>query len=210
MIRGAAIRRLRAVRRAAVGRLAVLSSVAALLVVLGANVVVAETTRRAIFAEHDVPVTQTALVFGAGVEPDGSPSAMLSDRLDIAARLYRAGKVRRILLSADDRVDDREIPAMRARMRAAKIPSQDVLVDERGFSTRESCQRARTVFGLRSATLVTQAYHLPRALFVCRLYGVDGAGVGAADWGNYTLATMVPHALREMLATTSAVLRQYL
>jgi len=51
---------------------------------------------------------------------------------------------------------------------------------------------------------------LPRALFVCRLHGVDGVGVGAPDWGNYTLATMVPHALREMLATTSAVLRQYL
>lgn len=153
---------------------------------------------------------QTALVFGAGVEPDGSPSAMLSDRLDIAVRLYRAGKVRRILLSGADQADDREIPAMRARMRAAGIPSGDVLVDDRGFSTRDSCARARTVFDLRSATLVTQAYHLPRALFVCRSFGLDGVGVGAPDWGNYTIATMVPHALREMLATTSAALRQYL
>ncbi|MDP9106264.1 MAG: YdcF family protein [Candidatus Eremiobacteraeota bacterium] len=180
---------------------------AALLVVLGANVAVGEMSRRAIFAERDVPATQTALVFGAGVEPDGSPSAMLSDRLDIAVRLYRAGKVRRILLSADDLAGDREIPAMRARLRGAGIPPGAVLVDDRGFSTRDSCVRARTVFGLRSATLVTQAYHLPRALFVCKLYGLDGVGVGAPDWGNYTLATMVPHALREMLATTSAALR---
>ncbi|HEY6235711.1 MAG TPA: ElyC/SanA/YdcF family protein, partial [Candidatus Elarobacter sp.] len=178
--------------------------------VLGANVAVGEASRRAIFAEKDVPSMQTALVFGAGVEADGSPSAMLGDRLDIAARLYRAGKVRRILLSADDQAGDREISAMRARMRGAGIPSGAVLVDDGGFSTRDSCARARTVFGLRSATLVTQAYHLPRALFVCRSFGLDGVGVGAPDWGNYTIATMVPHALREMLATTSAALRQYL
>ena len=183
---------------------------AVLLVVLCANVAVGEMTRRAIFTERDVPAMQTALVFGAGVEPDGSPSAMLSDRLDIAVRLYRAGKVRRILLSADDLAGDREVTAMRARLRAAAIPSGAVLVDDRGFSTRDSCARARTVFGLRSATLVTQAYHLPRALFVCRMDGLEGVGVGAPDWGNYTLATMVPHALREMLATTSAVLHQYL
>ena len=135
---------------------------------------------------------------------------MLSDRLDIAARLYRAHKARRILLSAVDQADDREIPAMRARLRGAGIPSEDVLVDDGGFSTRDSCVRARAVFGIRSATLVSQAYHLPRALFLCRLHGVDGAGVGAPDWGTYTLATMVQHTLREMLATTSAVLRQYL
>lgn len=188
-------------------RVVLASCVAGLLVVLAANVAVGEATRRAIFAEQDVPRTQTALVFGAGVEPDGSPSAMLGDRLDIAARLYRAGKVRRILLSAADQADDREIPAMRSRISAAGIPPQDVLVDDRGLSTRDSCARARTVFGLRSATLVTQAYHLPRALFVCRSLGVDGVGVGAPDWGNYTIATMVPHTLREMLATTSAALR---
>jgi vancomycin permeability regulator SanA len=122
-------------------------------------------------------------------------------------RLYRAGKVRRILLSADDLAGDREISAMRARLRAARIPPADGVVDERGFSTRDSCARARTVFGLRSATLVTQAYHLPRALFVCRQHGVDGVGVGAPDWGNYTIATMVSHTLREMLATASAALR---
>jgi vancomycin permeability regulator SanA len=197
-------------RRVSVRGVVLALCLAATLVVLGTNLAVGETTRHAIFAEQDVPPMQTALVFGAGVEPDGSPSAMLSDRLDIAVRLYRSGKVRRILLSADDLAGDREISAMRARLRGAGIPSATVLVDERGFSTRDSCARARTVFGLRSATLVTQAYHLPRALFVCRSYGVDGVGVGAPDWGNYTIATMVPHALREMLATTSAVLHQYL
>ena len=178
-----------------------------LLIVLVAMATVGEATRRAIFAERDVPRTQTALVFGAGVEDDGSPSAMLSDRLDIAVRLYRAGKVRRILLSADDLAGDREITAMRKRMDAARIPRAAVLVDERGFSTRDSCARARTVFGLRSATLVTQAYHLPRALFVCRQHGVDGVGVGAPDWEIYAIATMLPHTLREALAITSAALR---
>ena len=194
-------------RREAVRRLVTAVCVAALLGVLVANAVVGEATRRAIFTEKDVPAMQTALVFGAGVEPDGSPSAMLSDRLDIAVRLYRAGKVRRILLSADDLAGDREISAMRSRLRSAGIPDGGVLVDDRGFSTRESCVRARTVFGLRSATLVTQSYHLPRALFVCRAHGVDGVGVGAPDWENYTIATMVPHTLRELLATTSVVLQ---
>ncbi len=184
--------------------------VAVLLLALLPAVVVGQATYPAIFDERGVPRMETALVFGAGVEPDGSPSAMLGDRLDIAVRLYRAGKVRRILLSADDRAGDREIPAMRARMRAAGIPPAAVLADDRGFTTRDSCARARTVFGLRSATLVTQAYHLPRALFVCRQYGIDGAGVGAPDWGNFTVATMLPHTLRELFATAGALLRALL
>jgi vancomycin permeability regulator SanA len=182
----------------------------ALVVVLGANAAVAEATQRAVFVEKDVPPTQTALVFGAGVEPDGSPSAMLGDRLDLAVRLYRDGKVQRILLSGDDRAGDRETPAMRARILTAGVPRERVLVDDRGFSTRESCARAGTVFGLRTATLVTQSFHLPRALFVCAQYGVYGVGVGAPDWGNYTIATMVPHTLREALATTNAALRALL
>ena len=184
--------------------------VGVLLVVLGTNVMVGEPSRHRIFGEGDVPRMQTALVFGAGVEPDGSPSAMLGDRLDIAVRLYRAGKVQRVLLTADDLPGDRETPAMLARVLAAGVPRARVLVDDQGFSTRASCIRARSVFGLRSATLVTQAYHLPRALFVCRTYGIDGVGVGAPDWGNYTIATMLPHTLREMIATTGAALRALL
>src|ERR1700736_1323723 len=96
--------------------------VAVLLVVLAAHVAVGGATSDRIFDERDVPRMQTALVFGAGVEPDGSPSAMLGDRLDVAVRLYRAGKVRRILLSADDLAGDREISAMRSRLRSAGIP----------------------------------------------------------------------------------------
>jgi vancomycin permeability regulator SanA len=132
---------------------------------------------------------------------------MLADRLDIAVRLYRTGKVRRLLLTADDLPGDRETPAMLARILAAGVPRDRVLVDNGGFSTRDSCIRARTVFGLRSATLVTQAYHLPRALFVCGTHGVAGVGVGAPDWGNYTIATMLPHSLREAAGTTAAALR---
>ncbi|MDQ6941371.1 MAG: YdcF family protein [Candidatus Eremiobacteraeota bacterium] len=184
--------------------------VAALLVVLGAFAVVGAATHRRIFDERDVPPMQTALVFGAGVEDDGSPSAMLGERLDVAVRLYRTGKVQRLLLSADDLPNDRETPAMLARILAAGVPRDRVLVDNGGFSTRNSCSRARTVFGLRSATLVTQAYHLPRALFVCLTYGVDGVGVGASDWGNYTIATMLPHTLRETVGITSAALRALL
>ena len=187
-----------------------LTVAAVLLVVLGANAAVGESSRRRIFDERNVPPMQTALVFGAGVEPDGSPSAMLGDRLDLAVRLYRDRKVQQILLSADDRAGDRETPAMLARMLAAGIPRDRVLVDDRGFSTRDSCERAHTVFGLRSATLVTQSYHLPRALFVCRELGVGGAGIGAPDWGNYTIATMVPHTVREALATTNAAFRAIL
>jgi vancomycin permeability regulator SanA len=111
------------------------------------------------------------------------------------------------LLSADDRAGDREIPAMLARVRAAGIPRDRVLVDDRGFSTRDSCARAHAAFGLHAATLVTQAYHLPRALYVCRALGIDGVGVGAPDWGDYTIATMLPHAGREALATAAAALR---
>jgi vancomycin permeability regulator SanA len=179
----------------------------ALLAVLAADAVVGEASRARIFDVRSVPVMDTALVFGAGVEPDGSPSAMLGDRLDLVVQLYRARKVRRILLSADDLPGDREMPAMLARLRAAGIPRDRVLVDERGFSTRDSCAQAHTAFGLNAATLVTQSYHLPRALFVCRALGVDGVGVGAPDWGNYTIATMLPHAVREALAAAVAAVR---
>jgi vancomycin permeability regulator SanA len=178
-----------------------------LLAVLAADVVVGEASRPRIFDPSTVPATDTALVFGAGVEPDGSPSAMLGDRLDLAVQLYRARKVRRLLLSADDRAGDRETPAMLARVLAAGDPRDRVLVDDRGFSTRDSCARAHAAFGLSTATLVTQSYHLPRALFVCRALGVDGVGVGAPDWRNYTIATMLPHTAREALATAAAAVR---
>jgi vancomycin permeability regulator SanA len=196
-----------AARRGAVGDVARAACAVALVAVLVPLIVVGEASRQRIFDERHVPPMQTALVFGAGVEPDGSPSAMLGERLDIAVRLFRDRKIQRILLSADDRAGDRETPAMLARILAAGIPRERVLIDDRGFSTRASCVRARTAFGLRSATLITQAFHLPRALFVCREAGVAGVGVGASDWGNYTLATMVPHTVREALATTNAVLR---
>ena len=181
-----------------------------LAVVLGTNIGIQAASRSAIFGVRDAPVRQTAVVFGAGVEPDGSPSAMLGDRLALAVQLYRARKVGRILLSGDDRPGDRETPAMLAYVRAARVPLAAVLVDDRGFSTRETCLRARTAYGIRSATLVTQAYHLSRALFVCRSVGLDAVGVGAADWGNYTIATMVTHTAREALASTTAALRAVL
>jgi SanA protein len=125
-----------------------------------------------------------AIVFGAGLYPDGSPMPALEDRILYAANLYKAGKVRIILMSGDRRSDAYDEPAaMQAYAVKLGVPEKAIVKDNAGFRTYDTCYRAKNIFHLDSAILVTTDYHLPRALFLCNSLGVDSTGV-ASGWGS--------------------------
>lgn len=118
------------------------------------------------------------LILGAGVWDGGVPSPMLSDRLDEGIRLYNAGAAPKILVSGDHgRTGYDEVNVMKKYLTDAGIPSSDVFMDHAGFSTYDSMKRAKTVFGVRKAVIVTQEYHLYRALYICGHTGIETYGV---------------------------------
>src|SRR5215212_9530873 len=154
---------------------------------------------RRIHGAATAPPAPVAIVFGAEVCPDGGPSRVLHDRVATAADLYRRGTVRRLLLSGGPG----EPEAMRRAALRLGVPDSALLLDAGGLRTYDSCARAARLFGVARALLVTQRFHLPRALFLCAALGIDADGV-AAD------RTRFPHrlagfwALREVGATARA------
>jgi vancomycin permeability regulator SanA len=154
----------------------------------------------------NVPAARVAVVFGAGVRPDGRPSPMLADRVRAAADLYKAGRVQKLLMTGDNgRADYDEVGAMRRYAIEQGVPAADITLDHAGFSTYESCYRAAAIFGVREAVLVTQRYHLPRAVYTCGELGVDAVGLGTPDWGAYSDGVMATYTAREALATLNAL-----
>jgi vancomycin permeability regulator SanA len=126
----------------------------------------------------NVPKRPVAIVFGAGLAPNGAPSPFLSYRLDVAAHLYREGKVAVILVSGDNRTVDHDEPtAMRNYLVDLGVSEEKIVRDYAGRDTYDTCVRAREIFSVPSAVLVTQDYHLPRALAVCSAVGVPSVGV---------------------------------
>lgn len=133
-----------------------------------------------IVSRAEVPEAPVALVFGAGLVAGGEPSPVLRQRIETAMALYRAGKVKKLLVSGDntDRYHD-ETKAMRRYAIDRGLPTADVVGDYAGTSTWDTCYRAREIFGVERAILVTQEFHLPRALFMANSLGIDAWGVPA-------------------------------
>ena len=126
-----------------------------------------------------VPATPVALVLGAQVYPSGNPSPFLAGRLDLAKRLFDAGLVKVILVSGDNGAREYNEPdAMRRYLVDAGVPADLVVADYAGFDTYDSCSRAQRIFGVDRLTVVTQGYHVPRAVATCRALGLDAVGVG--------------------------------
>jgi vancomycin permeability regulator SanA len=126
-----------------------------------------------------VPRAPVALVLGAQVYPSGMPSAFLRARLDLAQRLLEAGKVEVLLVSgAADAPEYDEPKAMRAYLEAAGVPPERVVEDPHGLDTYDSCVRAQRVYGLEELVIVSQSYHLPRAVGTARRLGLRAYGVG--------------------------------
>lgn len=145
------------------------------------------------------------LVLGAGVREGGRPSAMLAERLDAAVELYGSGAAPKLLMSGDHgREHYDEVNVMKDWALAAGVPSEDVFMDHAGFSTYESIYRARDVFQARRVLIVTQQYHLYRALYIASALGLEARGV-ACDTQRYY--GQFYRELREVLARDKDVLQ---
>jgi SanA protein len=156
-----------------------------------------------IYGQEDLaalPDRPVAIVFGAGYWSNGVLSLILRERLDAAIELYQAGRVQKLLFSGDNQVETYNEPAKMLEYALARgVPREDIVLDYAGRRTYDTCYRARDIFQVTDAVLVTQRYHLPRALETCRLLGVDAIGYGANRYphrGYYLLF----YRLREMPA----------
>ncbi len=158
-----------------------------------------------IYSTSEVPVHRVAIVFGAGLWRNGTPTPVLTDRVTTAAHLYFSGKVEKLLFSGDNRfVEYNEPEAMRQLALSLGVPSDAIVRDYAGRRTYDTCYRAKAIFGVEQAILVTQAFHMPRALYLCNHLGVESVGV-TSDMRAYTRLAMLYWNMRELLATTEAL-----
>jgi vancomycin permeability regulator SanA len=151
----------------------------------------------------NAPATAVGIIFGAGA-PEGHPSPMLVGRLELGASLYHRGKVRVLLVTGDNsRSHYNEPLVMRDYLIGAGVPRDRIVLDYAGFDTWDSCVRAKKIFGVDRAILITQRFHLPRALTLCRSVGIDAWGVGDDSRPYAPIATVASY-LRELPAAIKA------
>lgn len=176
---------------------------------LGPRVYAALYARDRVYSVDEVPQRRVAIVFGALVFSDGQPSHMLYDRLATGADLYHAGKADVLLLTGDNHIKTYNEPeVMRDYAIQLGVPEDAIVLDYAGFRTYDSCYRARDIFKVDEAILVTQRFHLDRALLTCGQLGLDVVGV-AADYQRpegYRFSSMFYSQTRELPATAMAVL----
>ncbi len=157
-----------------------------------------------VYALEDVPQKAVAIVFGAGLSRDGSPTPILRDRVEMAAALYFRGKVKILLMSGDNRrVSYNEPAAMREYAIQLGVPESAIVLDYAGRRTYDTCYRAGAIFEVKDVVLVTQSFHMPRALLTCNLLGVQAVGV-ASDQRPHLLRNLMYWNLRELPATLTA------
>ncbi len=149
---------------------------------------------------------QVALVLGARVFSNGNLSLMMQDRADQGIALYKSGKVEKILVSGDHGTKQYdEVNTIRNYMIKQGIPPEDIFMDHAGFDTYNSMYRARDIFKVKSLIVVTQEFHLPRAIFLAKQLGLDAAGL-VADAHQYTARSKRFSAVREVPACVKAFL----
>lgn len=162
------------------------------------------------YSQEDVPSKRVAIVFGAQVRRDGTPSAVLRDRVQTAVALYQSGKVEKLLMSGDNRFEDYNEPeSMRQYAMTLGMPDADIVLDYAGRRTYDTCYRAKEIFGVDSAILVTQGFHMPRSLFLCDAFGIDAVGVESENF-YYLKRSRLIWNTRELFATVQSVLDVYL
>jgi SanA protein len=176
-----------------------------LLVLVVPRLVIGWYARGHTYTAAEVPSRRIAIVFGAGLWRNGAPTPVLTDRVTTAANLYLAGKVEKILLSGDNRfVDYNEPEAMRRLALSLNVPNDAIVLDYAGRRSYDTCYRAKAIFKIDQAILVTQAFHMPRVLYLCSRLGVDSVGV-ESDLRIYRKSSLLYWSLRELLATTAAL-----
>lgn len=154
-----------------------MASVAAFLIV---QLAVVGWTRSSMYSADDVSKAFVVIVPGASVLRNGTPSDILADRLTVAANIYAAGKAEKILVSGDNGQEGYdEVNVMRRFLLNKGVAAEDIFLDHAGFDTYDTMYRARYVFGITDAIVVTQRYHLYRALFVASHLGINATGVSS-------------------------------
>ncbi len=183
-------------------RLVGLAAAAIILALLVARLAVGWDAQSRVFTKEKVPAKRIAIVFGAGLAWNGSPSPELADRVATASDLYLAGKVDKLLMSGDNRyLNYNEPGSMRKYAMQLGVPALAIVQDYAGRRTYDTCFRAGYIFGVQEAVLVTQEYHLPRALYTCNSMGVHAIGVSA----DRTDSPYISGNLRELPATLAAL-----
>ena len=157
----------------------VILAVCCAVVVLTANLVMVGTVREDIGEVFSENGDVCAVVLGAKVHEGGRLSDMLRDRMDTAITLYQNGSVQKLLLSGDGRGEWSEVKYMKLYAMENGVSEEDILEDPEGYSTYETMQRARDVYGLERIIAVTQEYHLYRAMYIARDLGMDVKGASA-------------------------------
>jgi len=158
----------------------------------------------------DAPQAPVGIVFGAGLRRDGGPTTVLYDRVAAAAQLFSEGKVDSLLLSGYETVEGYSEPsAMREVAESLGVPSEAIVTDGLGTRTFTTCERAISTFGIKQALLITQDYHLPRALAICEGLGIDAVGV-SADLRPYSPRALQYWETREIPATLVALVEIFI
>ena len=184
-----------------------LGCLALLIILLPRGITGAHAAQR-MYQPLDAPARRVDIIFGAGLRRDGTPTAMLRDRVLTGAELYFSGKVEKLLMSGDNRfVDYNEPESMRQFALLLGVPDEAIVLDYAGRRTYDTCYRAKAIFGVEGALLVTQGFHLPRALFLCNMLGLETVGVEAIHcyWNGSPFVWDV----REQFATVAAFLDLY-
>ncbi|HEY61305.1 MAG TPA: DUF218 domain-containing protein [Anaerolineae bacterium] len=180
-------------------------SILILIAILIPNLITSLSAKANIGSIEDVLPHKVAIVFGAGLWRDGTPTPVLRDRIETAAELYFQGKVEKILMSGDNRfIDYNEPGAMKQYAISLGIPGEDIVLDFAGRRTYDTCYRAKNIFGIDNAILVTQKFHLPRALYICKQLGIKVTGI-TADRRVYSVHSSAFWRLREFVATSVAL-----
>ena len=158
----------------------------------------------------DAPHAPVGIVFGAGLRRDGGPTTVLYDRVAAAAQLFSEGKVNSLLLSGYETLEGYSEPsAMREVAESLGVPSEAIVTDGLGTRTFTTCERAISTFGIEQALLITQDYHLPRALAICEGLGIDAVGV-SADLRPYSPRALQYWETREIPATLVALVEIFI
>ncbi|GAA1850905.1 SanA/YdcF family protein [Myceligenerans crystallogenes] len=162
-----------------------------------------------VVAPEDVPEVDAVIVLGAGLRPDGTPSTYLRRRVEMGAQLYGAGRARQVILSGDahtkaDGTRYDEPASMRDHIRGLGVPDDALVLDREGFDTDATCRRARDEYGVRTAVVVTQDFHVRRTLFTCGYSGIDAVGVGVSSESVTPVKALFAWKLREIPASWKA------
>jgi SanA protein len=180
-------------------------------IIVSIHVIATITYRGSLYRDlSHVPKHTYALILGAGLWADGSPSDILSDRLKAGYELYKAGKVTKIIVSGDNRFTHYSEPdSMKKTLMTLGVPEDRIQTDYAGRRTYDSCYRAKHIFSIDKLIVVTQSFHLTRSVFLCNQLGIKSVGY-SADANRYDPISWMYWSVRDILSFTMSLIDVYI